>query len=126
MLSCVYVRQNTNVIETMCFLLSFSLAFSFSVSVRPKSNCGMLRANVPLLPFPLILAFSVFVETQISLQSCCRQNTVLSPLKSKLQMPFALEAGQYFHVHYLLLLWAKLQYFINNCVRAVQVRHFFL
>ena len=39
-------------------------------------------------------------------------------------MPFAPEAGQYFHVH-LLLLWAKLQYFINNCVRAVQVRHFF-
>ena len=57
MLSCVYVRQNTNVIETMCFLLSFSLAFSLSVSVGPRSNCGVLQVKCPLTVFPVDFYF---------------------------------------------------------------------
>lgn len=85
----------------------------------------MLQVKCPLTVFPVDSCFFCVRRNTNFIAIVLQINTVLSPLKSKLQMPFALEAGQYFHVH-LLLLWAKLQYFINNCVRAVQVRHFFL
>ena len=57
MLSCVYVRQNTNVIETMCFLLSFSLLFPSYVFVRPRRNCGVLQVKCPLTVFPVDFYF---------------------------------------------------------------------
>ena len=51
MLSCVYIRQNTNVIETMCFLLSFSLAFPIFCVCKTKEELWYDAGKYPIIAF---------------------------------------------------------------------------
>lgn len=66
MLSCVYDRQNTNATETMCCLLSFSLAFPIFCVCKTKEELWYDAGKMSsYCLFPLILAFSVCIRKQL-------------------------------------------------------------